>query len=434
MKTPAMTTSFIVSALPVEHFEPLFALSDEALAAHGVRRIVAGEDGRYPCRVTLEDIAPGQSLLLVNYEHQPAATPYRSNYAIFVSEAARETRRMAPDALPAVLRGRPIALRAYDAAGMLLGAQLALEDNVAEKARDLLGDPAAAYLHAHNAGYGLSPGDATALGVRIDPCPLPGAIMSAATFRPDRPQPLGCVMAKKMFAEFIGTLTLVLIGCGAVVLAGEHVGQLGIALAFGFAIVAMAYGIGPISGCHVNPAVSLAVFVAGRMPLTELLAYWVAQFVGALVGAAILMVIAGGVASGLGHNGWGPGYNGGYSLLEAAVFEVVMTALFTLVILGSTSPNAQIPFAGLAIGITLAMIHIVGIQVTGVSVNPARSFGPAVLVGGQALGQLWLFFVAPAIGAIISGLIFRARLLSAEPALAPADQVANPREVDLQRA
>ena len=242
-------------------------------------------------------------------------------------------------------------------------------------------------------------------------------------------------MGRKMLAEFIGTLALVLIGCGAAVLGGDHVGQLGIALAFGFAIVGMAYAIGPVSGCHVNPAVSLAVFVAGRMPLTEMFAYWVAQFLGALAGAAILAVIAGGVASGLGHNGWGPGYNGGFTLLQAAVFEVVMTALFALVILGSTSPRAPTAFAGLAIGITLAMIHIVGIQVTGVSVNPARSFGPAVLVGGQAMSQLWLFLVAPPIGAIIAGVIYRARLLAIEPgALAADDHVASPREVDLQRA
>jgi aquaporin Z len=223
-------------------------------------------------------------------------------------------------------------------------------------------------------------------------------------------------MTKKMLAEFVGTLALVLFGCGAAVLGADHVGQLGIALAFGFAIVAMAYGIGPISGCHVNPAVSLAVYVAGRMPVMEMVAYWVAQFAGALAGAAILAVIAGGVASGLGHNGWGPGYNGGFSLLEAATFEVVMTALFTLVILGSTGPKAAAGFAGLAIGITLAVIHIVGIQVTGVSVNPARSFGPAVLVGGQALSQLWLFLVAPPIGATISGLLFRSKLLEADAA------------------
>ncbi|HWF78116.1 MAG TPA: DUF1203 domain-containing protein [Caulobacteraceae bacterium] len=149
-----MTPSFIVSALPVARFEPLFGLSDDALAEHGARRVIAGDDGRYPCRVTLEDAAPGQSLLLVNYEHQPAATPYRSNYAVFVSEAARETRAMAAGELPPVLRGRPIALRAYDVDGMLLGAQLALADDVADKARDLLADPAAAYLHAHNAAHG----------------------------------------------------------------------------------------------------------------------------------------------------------------------------------------------------------------------------------------------------------------------------------------
>jgi hypothetical protein len=145
--------SFIVSALPIERFEPLFGLADDALAGRGARRIIADE-GRYPCRVMLEDIAPGQSLLLLNYEHQPAPTPYRSNYAIFVSEAARETRRMAPDELPPVLRGRTIALRAYDAAGMLLDAELALADDVAERARARLADPAVAYLHAHNAAYG----------------------------------------------------------------------------------------------------------------------------------------------------------------------------------------------------------------------------------------------------------------------------------------
>ncbi len=216
---------------------------------------------------------------------------------------------------------------------------------------------------------------------------------------------------KKMAAEFVGTLVLVLFGCGAVVLGGDHIGQLGIALAFGFAIVAMAYGIGPISGCHVNPAVSLAVFVAGRMGLMEMIRYWIAQFAGALAGAAILMAIAGGTSHGLGADGWGPGYGGGYPMAAALVFEVAMTAIFTAVILGATGPKAALPFAGLAIGITLAAIHIVGIQVTGVSVNPARSFGPAVLVGGQALSQLWLFFVAPAIGAVIGGLLFRLKLL-----------------------
>ena len=216
---------------------------------------------------------------------------------------------------------------------------------------------------------------------------------------------------KKMLAEFVGTLVLVLFGCGAAVLGGDHVGQLGIALAFGFAIVAMAYGIGPVSGCHVNPAVSLAAFTAGRMGLVEMIQYWVAQFAGALAGAAILMVIAGGAAHGLGQNGFGPGSPGGYPLMAGAVFEVVATAIFAIAILGSTGPKANGAFAGLAIGITLAVIHIVGIQITGVSVNPARSFGPAVLVGGQALQQLWLFFAAPAVGAVIGGALFRLGLL-----------------------
>ena len=215
---------------------------------------------------------------------------------------------------------------------------------------------------------------------------------------------------QKFVAEFIGTLTLVLFGCGAAVLGGDNVGQLGIALAFGFAIVAMAYGIGSISGCHVNPAVSLGAFIAGRMSAREMLVYWVAQFLGALVGAGILAAIAG-MAGGLGQNGWGPGYNGEFSMQAALIFEVVMTAIFVIVILGSSSAEAPAGFAGLAIGITLAVIHIVGIQVTGVSVNPARSFGPAVLVGGQALSQLWLFFVAPAIGAVIAGAIYRFRVL-----------------------
>jgi aquaporin Z len=214
----------------------------------------------------------------------------------------------------------------------------------------------------------------------------------------------------KLAAEFIGTLILVLFGCGAAVLGGDHVGQLGIALAFGFAIVALAYGLGPISGGHVNPAVSLGVFVAGRMTAREMLGYWAAQFAGALAGAAILAGIAGSTLH-LGQNGWGPDYNGGFSLSQAALFEVVMTAIFVIVILGATEPTAATGAAGLEIGLTLAAIHIVGIQVTGVSVNPARSFGPAVLAGGEALRQLWLFFVAPAVGAVIGAALFRFRLL-----------------------
>jgi aquaporin Z len=217
----------------------------------------------------------------------------------------------------------------------------------------------------------------------------------------------------KLVAEFIGTFTLVFFGCGAAVLGAEHVGQLGIALAFGFAIIAMAYGIGPISGCHVNPAVSLAIFVAGRMSAKEMGLYWIAQFLGATAGAAVLSCVVGGTLHGLGQNGWGPGYLGEFPVRAAFVFEVVMTALFVIVILGATGPGSSPGFAGVAIGITLAVIHIVGIQVTGVSVNPARSFGPAVLVGGQALAQLWLFFVAPAIGAVLGASLYRLNVLKA---------------------
>lgn len=217
----------------------------------------------------------------------------------------------------------------------------------------------------------------------------------------------------KLVAEFIGTFTLVLFGCGAAVLGGDHVGQLGIALAFGFAIIALAYGIGPVSGCHVNPAVSLGAFVAGRMSAKEMGLYWIAQFLGATAGAAVLLCIAGGTAHGLGQNGWGPGYLGEYSMQAAFLFEIVMTAIFVIVILGATGADAAPGFAGLGIGIALAVIHIVGIQVTGVSVNPARSFGPAVLVGGEALAQLWLFFAAPAIGAVLGALLYRFNVLKA---------------------
>lgn len=230
---------------------------------------------------------------------------------------------------------------------------------------------------------------------------------------------------KKLVAEAVGTATLVLFGCGAAVLAGPQVGQLGISFAFGLAIVAMAYGIGPISGCHINPAVSLGAFLAGRMTVNEMVMYWAAQFVGALVGAGILYMIAGGQAAeagrayeigayGLGSNGWGEGYLGGYSMTAALVFEIVATFLFVVVILGVTQKDAPSHLAGLAIGLTLVVIHIVGIQVTGVSVNPARSFGPAVFAQGDALNQLWLFIVAPLAGAALAGLAFRGKLLSAE--------------------
>jgi len=225
---------------------------------------------------------------------------------------------------------------------------------------------------------------------------------------------------KVFVAELLGTFTLVLLGCGSAVLAGGEVGQLGIAFAFGLAIVAMAYGIGPISGCHVNPAVSFGAFVAGRMPMNTMLQYWAAQFIGALFGAGVLYFIASGsagydlAADGLGQNGWGPGYLGEYTLVAALVFEVVATFLFLVVILGSTQKSAPGMLAGLAIGLTLTVIHIVGIQVTGVSVNPARSFGPAIIVGGTAISQLWLFLVAPLVGAALAGLLFKQKVLETD--------------------
>lgn len=229
-------------------------------------------------------------------------------------------------------------------------------------------------------------------------------------------------MTKKLAAEFVGTFCLVLFGCGAAVLGGfTIVGQLGIAFAFGLAIVAMAYGIGPVSGCHVNPAVSFAVWIAGRMPTAEMVGYWVAQCLGAIVGAGVLYLIASGspdysiAANGLGQNGYGLNHSpGDYSLLAGAVFEVVATFLFAVTILGVTQRGAPVQLAGLAIGLCLVVIHIVGIQVTGVSVNPARSLGPAVWVLGDALGQLWLFIAAPMAGAGLAGCLFRVKLLSEE--------------------
>lgn len=234
-------------------------------------------------------------------------------------------------------------------------------------------------------------------------------------------------MTKKLAAEFIGTFTLVLFGCGAAVLAGFGIiGQEGIAWAFGLSIVAMAYGIGPVSGCHINPAVSFGVWTAGRMPTGEMLGYWAAQCLGAIVGAGVLFLIASGapdytLADGLGQNGYGlrdavtnQGSPGDFSLVSGAIFEVVATFIFVVVILGVTQRSAAPQFAGLAIGLTLVAIHIVGIQVTGVSVNPARSLGPAIWVGLPALMQLWLFVAAPMVGAGLAGWAFRVRLLTAD--------------------
>jgi len=223
----------------------------------------------------------------------------------------------------------------------------------------------------------------------------------------------------KALAEFLGTMTLVLLGCGAAVIAGKEVGVLGIAFAFGFALIAMAYGIGPVSGCHINPAVSLGALIAGRITTTDFILYVIAQCLGAIVGALILYLIVTGklsgydvAKSGLGQNGWGAGYFGEYSPVSAFIFEVVATFLFVVVILGSTGRGAPSAMAGLAIGLTLVVIHIVGIQVTGVSVNPARSLGPALFSG--ALSQLWLFIVAPCLGAAAAGALVKTGKLNAE--------------------
>lgn len=219
---------------------------------------------------------------------------------------------------------------------------------------------------------------------------------------------------KKMIAEGFGTFILVFFGCGSAVLMGEHIGMLGISLAFGISIIAAAYSIGAISGAHLNPAVSLGMVTAGRMTPAEFLRYSIAQIAGAIVAALVIMLIATGkadytvAANGLGQNGYGVGYLGEYSLSAALIFELVATFVFVTVILGATQDGSPAAMAGLAIGMTLAGIHLVGINVTGVSVNPARSIGPAIFAGGKALADLWVFIAAPLIGGALAGLVFKA--------------------------
>lgn len=223
-------------------------------------------------------------------------------------------------------------------------------------------------------------------------------------------------MFAKLSAEFLGTFWLVLGGCGSAVLAaafpGVGIGLLGVSLAFGLTVLTAAYALGPISGGHFNPAVSVGLWAGGRFPAAHVLPYIVAQVGGAIVGAGVLYLIASGkadfsLAGGLASNGYAEHSPGKYSMLAGVITELVMTFMFLIVILGTTHQRAPVGFAGLAIGLALTLIHLIRIPVTNTSVNPARSTGPAIFVGGWALQQLWLFWIAPAIGAAIAGFTYK---------------------------
>lgn len=222
-------------------------------------------------------------------------------------------------------------------------------------------------------------------------------------------------MLKRTTAEFLGTFWLTFGGCGSAVLAAAFpnvgIGLLGVSLAFGLTVLTMAFAIGHISGCHLNPAVTLGLWAGGRFDSKDILPYWVAQVLGAVAGAFVLYVIASGaadfsLAGGFASNGYGDHSPGGYSMLAALVAEVVLTAFFLFVIMGSTDKRAPAGLAPIAIGLCLTLIHLISIPVTNTSVNPARSTGPALFVGGWALEQLWLFWVAPLVGAAIGGFLY----------------------------
>ena len=236
-------------------------------------------------------------------------------------------------------------------------------------------------------------------------------------------------LSKRAIAEFIGTFWLVFGGCGSAVLAAAFpnvgIGLLGVALAFGLTVLTMAYAIGHISGCHLNPAVSVGLVVAKRFPASNLLAYVVAQVGGGILGAAVLYVIASGkagfdLAGGFASNGYAAHSPGGYSLMACLVAEVVLTLMFLVIILGATDRRAPQGFAPIAIGLGLTLIHLIGIPVTNLSVNPARSTGPALFVGGWAVQQLWLFWLAPIVGAAIAGVLYPAVAGEPEPERAAA--------------
>lgn len=223
--------------------------------------------------------------------------------------------------------------------------------------------------------------------------------------------------SKKYFAEAFGTFALVLVGCGSAVIAGvstagpSGIGLLGISLAFGLTVAVMVYTIGPISGCHINPAISVAMLVAGKLSAKDTVVYIISQCIGAVLAAGVIYMLLCGQAGftmgewGLGSNGWGEGYGGGYNMTSAFIAEFVFTFLFLMVIFGATAKKASPQMAGLAIGLALVLIHLVIIPITGTSVNPARSLGPAVFAQGMALNQLWLFFVAPIAGGIFAALV-----------------------------
>src|SRR5579871_100293 len=222
-------------------------------------------------------------------------------------------------------------------------------------------------------------------------------------------------LSKRIAAEFLGTFWLVLGGCGSAVLAATFpsvgIGLLGVALAFGLTVLTMAYAIGHISGCHLNPAVSIGLWAGKRFPAADLLPYIVAQLLGAILAAGVLVLIASGkpgfeISSGLAANGYAEHSPGGYSLAAGLVTEVVMTFMFLIIILGATDGRAPKGFAPIAIGLGLTLIHLISIPVTNLSVNPARSTGPAIFVGGWALAQLWLFWLAPIIGAAVAGFAY----------------------------
>jgi aquaporin Z len=218
---------------------------------------------------------------------------------------------------------------------------------------------------------------------------------------------------KKYLAELLGTFVLVFIGTGSAVVAGKSIGVLGIALAFGISVLVMVYAIGRISGCHINPAITIAMLFNGKIPSKDAIIYIIMQCIGAIFASMLLLAIMTGLpgfditSTNLGANGYGAGYLGGYSLTSAFITEVVTTVIFLMVIFGATSSKAPAGFAGIAIGLSLSMIHMVSIPITGTSVNPARSLGPALVAGGTALSQLWLFIIAPVIGAIIAAVVWK---------------------------